>query len=277
MNEKLKKISKNLEPLLNENDSVNDIYTNLITIAKNQSDYFKHLGVSNFIKIVIYIYSLRKTGSFSLGDKMIDNLEFAELLTTDNEETVEMCQECDGSGEVPCKNCDSSGQIECDNCNGQGGEDCNQCDGDGLDNEGDDCANCDGTGMISCEQCDGDGVENCPECGAHKYYTCPECDGQAEINKPGFVVIDLLLIATWDPIIKNKCEIEERTTNPIMSVEKFEDNNNYILLNRTYHDAEINVESSQLYCLDYDDEMDISFRNDMYIESKKFPNLAHLY
>ena len=96
MNEKLKKIALKLEDSIKKFDSIQDLYFKLKRIAISQSDYFSYLGPANLIKLSLYIYSYKMTKGFDMGDKMINNLSFAELMNPLEIQYLKTCEECEG-------------------------------------------------------------------------------------------------------------------------------------------------------------------------------------
>ena len=61
MDEKIKKLAIKVEDLVKYFGTPQDTYDNLVEVAKRQSDYFRYLGPENFVKLAIYIYSLKET------------------------------------------------------------------------------------------------------------------------------------------------------------------------------------------------------------------------
>ena len=84
MEEKLKKLAQALTRGIREYDTVADVYTSLRDKAKSQYVYFNRLGPQNFLKLVFYIYSLKNSNSFELGEKMLYNLAFSQLVDSEN-------------------------------------------------------------------------------------------------------------------------------------------------------------------------------------------------
>jgi hypothetical protein len=64
MVEKIKKIAIKTEGLIKYFGTPQMTFDNLREIAKKQKEYFEYLGPDNFIKLSIYIYSLKETKDF---------------------------------------------------------------------------------------------------------------------------------------------------------------------------------------------------------------------
>ena len=60
MNEKLKKIAVRLEDTIEFFATPQDVYDELISLSKKQSDYFEMIGGENIIKLTFLIYSYKK-------------------------------------------------------------------------------------------------------------------------------------------------------------------------------------------------------------------------
>ena len=193
MNEKLKKITLKLEDSIKKFDSIQDLYFRLKKIAKSQSDYFFYLGPDNLIKLAIYIYSYKMTKGFDMGDKMINNLSFAELSTPSEQQYSKTCEECEGAGEMNCLYCGGTHKVKCKNCEGEGEIDCEYCDS----NSDEECDECFGEERIDCPECYGRGAVKCDECDVNGTVECSECEGQGEIDTDE-VVVRFVFIATWN-------------------------------------------------------------------------------
>ena len=236
MNDRIKKLAKNVSELLPDDPKEpQDVYDTFRPLYSNQADYFRNLGPENIIKLVFYIYSLKSTGDFSLGDKMINNLSFASLFTTSGNYADEECRECDGSG-----------QISCDNCNFQGKVECTTCDGTGYESEDEPCNDCQGDGNVYCDQCGGDGDIRCDECSG---------TGEVETDRLHF---EHYFICTWSEEIKRPCELETHTKEPAMSEYDFDRLRGDHFLTLYYEESESELRSfvdiNQMYCITYEDE-----------------------
>jgi hypothetical protein len=279
MNEKLKKLSKKVEGLISDGETPQLVYDKLTLIAKKQKEYFNHLGPDNLIKLVFYIYSIKKTNSFKLGDKMINNLSFIKLVQTEGNHTVNTCDECDGNGELDCELCDR-GEIECDECDGNGEVSCPDCGGDGRqmgDGELEDCEECDGTGNISCPDCGGEGVGLCDSCSDGKN-ECSKCYGHGEIESETDYDFYVVSIVTWDRDIANVCELRENNEEPAMSEYDFDRlRDEYILLFSDENSKPLNIQENKLYCIQITTEPELKFINTMNIKMFDYRNeIDHL-
>lgn len=283
MNEKIKKLAVKIEGLVNTFGTPQDTYDNLTEIARNQQDYFKYLGESNFVKLAIYIYSLKETKRFDLADKWINNLMFAELVTTENNKYTYTCDECGGDGYTDCSECSGRGKIECNNCEGKGELECPECDGDGRqmgDGEWEDCEACDGEGDTTCEYCDGEGETTCEYCNGDQQVQCEYCDGNGEIDSDTDVVYSTFTIVTWNKGIQEACELGEGLNEPTMSEYDFDRlRDEYITLffDDNMH-GPLNIVESEMYCVDYSDEPNLVFTQRMHVDLKfKRNNTNHLF
>ena len=266
-----------------------NVYEELRKIFTIQRDFFAPLLQKNphgYIKVVYYVYSLLETGNFELGDKIIPNLGFASILTTENEnyhencdtcsgDGVENCSECDGSGSVECNNCDSEGEEECYNCNGEGSESCYTCDGTGEDEEGNECNECGGEGTqscglcnrkgkITCSTCDGDKDMSCTECQGNGYFSCDNCNGRGDVETDK-IKYEKYEICTYNESIKNSCELNANTLTPIItgdySFDEFWENVIVLKYNEDEAEALENIKTGDIYCFYYDTNSGLSVRS----------------
>ena len=92
MDERIKKVAQKLHKSIKNYNDVSEVYQGVRTIALQQTDYFSHFGPDFLIKLTLYIYSFKTTGDFKLGEKMVNNLSFIQLLTTNNEPSIKECE-----------------------------------------------------------------------------------------------------------------------------------------------------------------------------------------
>lgn len=283
MDEKIKKLAIKVEGLVKYFGTPQDTYDNLVEVAKNQREYFNYLGPENFVKLALYIYSLKETKGFELAEKWINNLAFAELLTTEGNKYTYHCDECGGDGYVNCDNCDRTGNVECDECEGTGEENCYECDGDGkiVGDEGlEDCGECGGTGNVECGNCDGAGEVTCDYCSGNGEVQCEICDGSGEIESNDEVVYSMYFIMTWNKNIKDACELKEEDNEPAMSEYDFDRlRDNYVVLfwDDNYH-GPLDVIENEMYCTAYSDEPNLTFTSNMKVDLRfKRDNARHLF
>jgi len=274
MNTKLQKLAIKLQNLfrLDEFNSPIQAYSRFKHVAEKQSEYFSLFKPSDLIKLIFYIYSYKNTKDFKLAEDYLNKIAFAHLFVTNGEEHFETCDACGGDGQFRCDVCYGDRTLECRDCDGEGTVDCDTCDGSGEDEEGLPCAECQGGGTVTCETCDGRGVEECHNCDGEGYHTCQECDGTGEINT-GTLVYDSYSICTWSQILKDKCELESGTFDPIMSESDFEQfADEYITLHYYQDNAEFRsrVQEGMVYCTNFEDEPDL-YRSSrpFYIELNK--------
>jgi hypothetical protein len=243
MDEKLKKLARKVSGLILSSETPQIIYDELTVIANKQKDYFNYLGPDNLIKLVFYIYSIKNTNNFILGDKMINNLSFIKLVETEGNHTV-----------YDCTNCGGGGYINCDICNGNGEVECEECDGD-REVDGEYCDVCDGHGHVDCGGCLSGEVE------------CEECDGNGEIESETDYVFFIKHVVTWDSNIANVCELRETDNVPAMSEYDFDRlRDDYILLFIDEDSEPLNILENELYCIKITTEPDLRFVGTMQVK-----------
>ena len=266
MDEKIKKTATKLQGLVKHYDGPpGEVYYDVRKIAETQSEYFFHLGADNIIKLTLYIYSLKKTGDLKLGEKMINNLSFIQLLTTENKSTIQECESCYGSGMERCERCKGSGLIECPKCDGDGEVSCDWCD----ENDDEECDECLGSETMNCSNCKGSGDVYCPSCRREGETVCETCGGEGEITSEDEVSYEIYFIATWNKQIQDLCELRAETLEPVMSLTQFlRLSNDYLQLTRWDGSAELNIDKDQMYCLDYSNEPEMYLQKNMLIRPR---------
>lgn len=265
MDERIKKTASKLQDLVRHHDDVSEVYYDIRMISQSQSDYFLSLGPDNLIKLTIYVYSLKKTGNFELGEKMIDKLTFIQLLTTENKPAVKECESCDGMGETPCEICRGSGLIECSRCDGSGEVSCEWC--DEYDIEGG-CEECDGRETMDCNRCQGSGAVDCRACN-NGQKVCITCGGEGEVTSEDEVSYEVYFIATWNKQIIDLCELRAKTLEPVMSLTRFlPASSEYLELSRWEGSAPLNIDRDQMYCIDYSTEPNLYLQKNMIIRPR---------
>ena len=268
---KLRSLSKRLEELV-DGETPQSIYGNLHVLMKSQQDYFKTFDNLFIVKLVLYIYSYKKTGDFELATKMCNQLFFAKLFKPRDENYQESCNTCGGDGDLECNECYGSGEQQCNNCDGSGEQQCNNCDGSGeiedVDVEGESiavpCPDCNSSGEYTCSDCGGEGLETCYECNGNGREPCYECSGTGE-QESEELMYDLYSICSWDKDIYNRCEINLNTPNPSFTDDDFYDlRNKYLILHNEEDHGELieDLSSDNYYCfmleIDVNDDLDIS-------------------
>jgi len=272
MDEKIKKTATKLQGLVKHYDNPSEVYYDVRKIAETQSDYFQYLGPDNIIKLTLYIYSLKKTGDLKMGEKMVNNLSFVQLLTTDNEPTIKECESCGGSGMERCERCNGIGFIECPVCDGDGEVSCDWCDGD----DSEECDECNGSEVMNCNRCDGRGDIECPSCRDGET-VCERCGGEGEIVDENEVDYETHFIATWNKQIQDLCELHVKTLEPIMSLTQFlRLNDDYLELIRWNGSSDLNVDKDQMYCTDYSNEPEIYLQKNMLIRPRHIRDSDYL-
>lgn len=254
MSDKIKRLAKNLSELsLAAPDSLQEIYIRLTGFMSKQSDYFDNIGTFNIIKLLFYIWSYKHTGGFERGDKMLNEIAFAILITTEGESHIETCDDCGGDGYMRCDNCDGTGKVECEECNGNGDVECYRCEGEGKVN-GETCDECGGAGEYGCSECDSEGEISCPMCDEGSL-PCERCDGDGEINT-GEKEYKKYYIVTWSKLLKDRCEITQEDSDITMSEYDFDRlRDKYVVLSLEDKHDELQdfVEDNEMYCVFYDD------------------------
>lgn len=279
INEKIKKLANKLEELIPKFNTPQEVYNNLLPVIKQTKDYFMHLGPDNVIKLVIYIYSLKNTKNFDLGDKMIDKLLFAEVLTSERNAHIGTCENCGGDSYITCDECNGTGNVDCSDCEGTGSQTCGVCDGRGEEEDETTCTNCYGDGTEDCEYCDGSGEQGCENCGGEGDTRCHECDGTGEIISDDEIDYSVFFIVTWNRQLKEACELREGTLEPIMTEDEFDKiYDEYIVLSSEDNYAPLDVEVNEMYCLKIYDEPNLFLQNSsMLIRTSNTSSVQHLY
>ncbi len=271
MNDKIKRLSTNLAEIIPDHDNPQDLYMELRKLMVKQKDYFSKISPVTMVKVLFYIWSIKKTGNLNLGDKLLNKILFATLITTEGNRHREECRSCDGAGEQSCDFCDGSVNIECDNCDGEGVITCSECDGDGKqmgDGKWENCEECDGDGALTCSDCGGEGKVDCNRCYGG-YETCSDCSGEGEIKTDEFEY-NIYFIVTWDNFIKDRCELTEATTESAFSEYEFDKlRDEYIILSQAEVHAELRdfIEINEVYCVSQSDNPIIDYSEDMDIDS----------
>ena len=262
MDERIKKVAQKLQKSIKNYDDVGFVYQGVRMIAMDQTDYFLHFGPDFLIKLTLYIYSLKKTGDLKLGEKMINNLSFIQLLVTDNEPSIKECKSCDGSGMERCERCKGSGLIECPTCDGDGEVSCEWCD----DYDMEECEECNGSETMNCNSCAGSGEVYCPSCGGAEETVCETCGGEGEIVDEYEVVYEIYFIATWNKQIQDLCELRAETLEPVMSLTRFlRLSDEFLELIRWKNSGPLKVDKDQMYCIHYSNEPEMYLQKNMLI------------
>jgi len=275
MDERIKKVAQKLQKSIKNYDDVGFVYQGVRMIAMDQTDYFLHFGPDFLIKLTLYIYSLKKTGDMKLGEKMINNLSFIQLLVTDNEPSIKECKSCDGSGMETCERCKGSGLIECPKCEGDGEVSCEWCDGD----DSEECDECLGEETMNCDKCGGEGGIRCPTCRGESETVCETCGGEGEIVDEYEVVYEIYFIATWNKQIQDLCELRVETLEPVMSLTRFlRSSDQFLELIRWKNSGPLKVDKDQMYCIHYSNEPEMYLQKNMLIRptNRYIRNLDYL-
>ena len=248
-----------------------DTYYSLVHVMRKQKDYFKHMSPENILKLAFYCYSFAQTNSFSLGDKMLNNIGFAVLFFNSGDPHQEDCENCSGNGELSCDVCDGNGKIDCDTCDESGEMQCPYCEGEGqIEDDGEmvKCDECDGATVLTCDDCSGEGRKDCDNCN-YGQVTCDECDGNGQVETDSFDYTRYFIV-TWNKSIKDRCEYTENDSDIVMSEYDFDRlRDEYIKLKIDEKWAELSswVQSNELYCYYYDDNPKMFLTDEMELQT----------
>lgn len=251
MNDKLKKLAHKMLEFFTENiKTPTDIYVQLTKISKNQKEYFEYLGPSSMIKLTIYIYCFQNFKDLKLADKLIDRLLFAEVFYHSDEDFIEECDNCNGTG-----------NQRCETCLGDGETDCGECDGSGEDAEGSPCDECQGGGRVECYNCDGSGETNCDDCG-----------GRGELNTDNTVYY-IETICTWNNKLKSALELNQGEPTPSLSDSEYDSlSSEYIKLFTETRNLKLSEtvknNPDEVFCVAISDEPILSFGYGMFLITK---------
>lgn len=266
MNEKIKKVALNLEELITEYDTPQNVYDKLIDMSNKQEDYFKLLGPENIIKLTFLIYSHKKTNSFELGEKMLNDSMFLTVIFSEGNEYRTICDACMGDAEVNCSECDGTNEVNCDECEGTGEIPCDTCDGSGIDPYSEDeeeCSDCNGAGNRTCWNCGGNETTDCLEC-SQGLVNCPQCDGIGELETDDWIY-EAESILTWNKKIIANASETKNTLVPLMSFEQYQESYTEYIVMHYYGDLNLEFKkgfrANEVYCLDYDDNPTLTFKN----------------
>jgi hypothetical protein len=253
MNEKLKRLAIKMEGLFPNLKSPQHMYLEFNRKTFPQKDYLKQLKEENVIKLMFYIYSLKKTGNFALGEKILDSLFFALFLVSSGEYAETTCPVCSSYGEVDCEDCNGEGKNQCEDCDGEGSIEI-----DGYDER--------------CETCDGDGDIKCEDCGGRGMVECPDCEGTGEVTSETDINYEILFVCSWNKELYEECYAFEDEERPIKDGQELIGGEDSIVLTSTSDQGPINqnLKPDELYCIYLADEPELRFTNDMRIMTK-FP------
>ena len=261
---KLENLAKSLYEEMRDAKTPSDVYTKLMSLAKQQPEYFMvYLGPKNIIKLSILIWSLIETHDFRLAENIFENMIFVVMMDTELEHPETECDDCGNSGRVSCDYCDGTGDEECDECDGDGNETCAFCDGVGevSDDEGAlvTCDDCDGDGTLECSNCAGEGRVRCSSCGGEGDFECQTCDGNGEVEDDSKYRYTLTYLITWSQQLNNYINSGKEPLTPIIDTSYLNEYDNDYLI--TYIDSDesdkINIRDYVYYAVDVDDDPEL--------------------
>ena len=247
MSEKLKRLATKMEGLIPNPKSPQHMYLEFSRIAFKQNDYFKSLKAENAIKLMFYIYSLKRTGNFALGEKILNDLFFAHFLVSSGEYAETTCSVCSSYGTVDCENCENGINV------------CEDCDGAGeVEHDGEDFA---------CETCDGDGEIKCENCEATGQVECPACEGTGEVTSETDINYEVLFVCSWNKKLYEECYAFEDEERPITDGMELIQDEDTIVLKSISDQGPIKdtLKPDKLYCIYLANEPELGFTNDMKI------------
>jgi hypothetical protein len=267
MNDKFQRLAVKMVDLFPTKhfESPQECFDQFKVIWKQQYDYLSNFEASSLLKLIIYIYSYKNTGSFKLSDNMLNKLGFASLFITQGEMYKQECEWCQGAGNVDCSYCDGDGIVPCENCESRGEVECSSCDGQGVTyqhGEEEECEECQGTGKETCSDCAGEGNTTCNQCSGSAIQACDDCDGTGEVDSSE-KIFTYYAIATWNKFIKDRCELNAGSLEPALSEYDFDRlRDDYIIIgyDETHKEFRRWVQSNEVYCTIYEDEPKL-FRN----------------
>lgn len=232
--------------------SAQEMYLQFSHTIFPQKDYFNSLKAENAIKLMFYIYSLKKTGNFTLGEKILNNLFFAHFLESSNDYAIETCDVCGGGAEIDCENCQDGANV-CEDCGGSGE----------VEHNGED---------VTCETCDGDGEIKCDDCGGTGRIECDTCNGYGEVESETDKNYEVTFICSWNKTLQKESEELEDTNIPVPSAQELIRDEDSIILKIIDDSGPIKDEviPNEFYCIYYSDEPELNFTNDMKIITR-FP------
>jgi hypothetical protein len=267
MEDKIKRLASNLSEIMPEPKEPQQVWDNLRVLMNEQKSYFEKISPQNIIKVIFYIWSLKETGNFKLGEKMLNEISFALVFHHEGNYHKEYCGSCGGEGDIDCNEC-SSGLVTCENCDGSGVEECAECGGNGAvteDGETFTCPDCGGEGKVECGECSGEGEVECGQC-SYGRLNCNECEGNGEVDTDEFEYFEHFIV-TWNSFIKNRCEITEEDTDVTMSEYEFDRiSDKFITLGHkeSHMQFEDWVIENEMYCAYYNDNPRLIY--DSYME-----------
>lgn len=238
-----------------KNDDLKFIYEFLVVKLPKFGLFYNDERDLNLIKLAFSIYLYKKNKDFDFIDEKLSELFVAVIITpTDNEAYFE-CNNCEATGEIMCEYCDADGQIRCGGCDGKGEVTCPECDGFGEDSDGETCDMCNGNGEVTCPECDGDRTESCDNCMGRGYERCQSCNGTGEISSDSNKEWLKQIIVSFNTDLKNACELNAETVNPIMNEDEFSQKmkhsiNVYSQIFSGYE--KIDFDYSKVYCSFFD-------------------------
>lgn len=168
-----------------------------IVFDKLISDFFSNLSGEE-ITILCFMSSAVSMGSkpdelYQLYQNLKTNIFTFSIGEVIDDEPLEECDQCNGTGEVSCEYCDGTGRITCDDCDGEGVVE---------NDEGE---------LETCYACGGDGDFDCNRCRSG-FVDCDNCHGYGEVAGQHHVSVDIREFVSYDSDIFHKLEIMEEET-----------------------------------------------------------------
>jgi hypothetical protein len=149
----------------NKKPGVSFIVSNVMN-SKFLKPVFSDSSAEEIVKIGFIVFFLFNGFDLESAIFKSENLYFASITEIgDEEEEIETCDICDGTGMYECNECSGTGLQMCTTCDGTGETEID------LDSESVECPDCYGSGDMFCDECYGE-----------SQVSCEECDGEGEIN-----------------------------------------------------------------------------------------------
>jgi hypothetical protein len=121
-------------------------------------------------------------------------------------------------------------------------------------------------------------MDTCPECHGTRIEPCPECDeiGEIETDELDY---EMEVILTWDKLLIQQSIEAENTLVPIMSMEKYNQGENFIIIkyygNDNYLEFKKGFKPDQVYCFGHNDNPEVKLTPQGMSVDAPFTNLSY--
>ena len=99
MSDRIKKLARKMEGILPYPDTLQHLYDNLGELMFQQRDYFEYIDPTDRVKLLFYVWSLKLSKDFAIGEDLLNRISFAHLFYTEGNRYIETCDECGGNGD----------------------------------------------------------------------------------------------------------------------------------------------------------------------------------